>query len=65
MCLISKNNDMASKPIHNIQYQLMEMPIIHGFDPKRHLVHYDCAICKKPGDHHFEKLRLVHGIEAT
>jgi hypothetical protein len=65
MCLASKNDDMTSNPIHKIQYQLMEMFITRGFAPECHLVHYDCTIYKKPSDYRSEKLRLVHGVEAS
>jgi hypothetical protein len=43
----------------------MELPVTHGFAPDRHLVRYDCSIYKMPGDFLSEKLRLVHGVEAT
>jgi hypothetical protein len=52
-------------PIHKIQSQLMEMPITHGFAPERHILHYDCNICKKPGDYRSQNVRLLHGIKAT
>jgi hypothetical protein len=43
----------------------MEMLIVHGVVPDRHLKRYNVANCKNPGDYRSEKLRLVHGIEAT
>jgi hypothetical protein len=65
MCLASKMNDNTSNPTLKIQSQLMELPIAHGFSPERHLTRYDLEIYKKTGDYRSEKLRLVHGVEAT
>jgi hypothetical protein len=65
MCLASKMNDDSSNPTRKIQSQLMELPITHVFAPERHITIYDLAIYKKPGGYRSEKLRLVHGVEAT
>jgi hypothetical protein len=43
----------------------MELPITHGFSSERHLVRYNLAIYKKPGDYRSKKPRLVHGVEET
>jgi hypothetical protein len=58
-------NDDTSNPTRKIQSQLMELPITHGFAPERHLIRYDFAIYKKPGDYRSKKLHLVHGVQAT
>jgi hypothetical protein len=38
MCLASKKNGLSSNPISKVQADLMELPIMHGFVPDRHLV---------------------------
>jgi hypothetical protein len=65
MCPTSKKNYSSSNPIRKLQADLMELLITHGFVPDRNLVRYDCPIYKNPGDFRSEKLRLVHGVEAT
>jgi hypothetical protein len=65
MCLASKKDDLSSNSIRKVQAYLMELPITHGFVPDQHLVRYACPIYKKPGDFRSEKLRLVHGVDAT
>jgi hypothetical protein len=65
MCLASKKNDTTYNPIRKMQAHLMELPITYDIAPDRHLVRYDFPIHKKPGEVRSEKLRLVHGVEAT
>jgi hypothetical protein len=65
MCLAYKKYDDSSNPTRKIQSNPMEIPITHGVAPDQHLVRYEGAIYKNPGDYRSENLRLVHGVEST
>jgi hypothetical protein len=64
-CIASKKQDDSSHPARLPVSRMMEIPMIHGFVPTRHLTCHECDIHKKPGNHKSEAMRIIHIVEAT